>query len=229
MCQSILGILFIHLCSWIPLPWQSQISMVLPSADQLFPSSYRRSEWREDLNARDEGFALRRHEQFGGCIPLQQSHPARLCHVVRGPESLPSETWKRLNRVQGYLSLSLAVRGPPHKIGTWNCVADSQPFWITAMTRNTFFPSNGNASCLAHLPEKSGPMFLVKWIVKIFGEEFDRHYLATLMCFGILEQLFAGMEKYGGRHGACLQLEYSRKEDRELCLEIQRQVWSCKV
>lgn len=30
--------------------------------------------------------------------------------------------------------------------------------------------------------------------MKIFGEEFDRPYLATLMCFGILGQLFAGTE-----------------------------------
>lgn len=30
--------------------------------------------------------------------------------------------------------------------------------------------------------------------MKIFGEEFDSPYLTTPMCFGSLEQLFAGMD-----------------------------------
>lgn len=140
-CQSILGTLFIHLCSWIPLPAQSQISMVLASAKQLFPSSDRRSEWCRSSSTwmpEMRGLPLGDISSLEAAFPFQQSHPARLWHVVRGPEPLPSETWQWLNRAQGHLSLSLAVRGPPHEIGTWNCVADSQPFCITDMTQKRF-------------------------------------------------------------------------------------------
>lgn len=108
---------------------------------QLFLSSYRGSEWCRSSSTwmpETRGLALGGISSLEAAFSFQQSHPARLWHVVRGPDSLPSETWKWLNRVQGHLSLSLAVRGPPHEIGTWNCIADSQPFWITGMTQNRF-------------------------------------------------------------------------------------------
>lgn len=185
---------------------------------------------QQHLNARVERFAIRRHKQFGGCTPLP-AIPS--CQAVACCQRFWVAAKWNLEVTQQSAGTSIFVTGCKRP-SPWNrnlklCC------WQPAILDNQhdakqIFPSNGNASCLVHLAEKCRPMLLVKWIVKIFGEEFESPYLATLVCFGSLKQLFAGMEwrEVGDGLGP---FECSRKEDREARLSSQRprQMWSWKV
>lgn len=140
----------------------------------------------------DERCAIRRHKQFGGCISLLA---VPFCRAVACCQrSWLAAKWN-LEVTQQSAGTSIFVtgcKGPSRwnrnlKLYCWQpAILDN---WYDA---KQILASNGNASCLAHLAEKS--VVLVKWILQIFGEEFDNPYLATPMCFGSLVQLFAGLE-----------------------------------